>query len=110
MTDFNPLYDDRLISEIALTRGGGLYALVYGTKELDPEFDATDLTPLIGILEHAAQADPIDDSFDKSDPHVRGPYDLNQLNMFFRDSGLEDVVTVYYDEDEAAYYVYINTD
>lgn len=110
MSDYDPLLDDRFISETALTAGGGLYALIYGTPDFGLDFDAQDLTPLINILEFASEATPLSDDFDFEDEHVRGPYDINQLNMFYKDSGLKDVVSCYIDEDEYQYYVYINTD
>lgn len=110
MSDFNPLLDDFEIGRVDLTSDGGLYAIVYSEPDFTPFFDDFDLTPLIGILDNAENAIPIDDDFDFQDEHVRGPYTLNQLNVFYRDSGLEDVVTTYYDDEDGSYYVYINTD
>lgn len=110
MSDYNPVFDDRFIGEVVLDRAGGLIALIYAKPDVESRWEASDLTPLINILQFAQDAQPIDDEFDKTDPHVRGPYDLGQLNKFYNESGLKDVVTTYYDEDENRYYVYINTD
>jgi hypothetical protein len=110
MSEYNPLYDDKFIAEIALTRAGGLYALVYSKPDFRPDLEEADLSPLIGVLEFAASAIPIEEDFDFGDEHTRGPYDINQLNLFYTNSGLKDVCTTYFDEDSDCYYVYINTD
>lgn len=110
MSDYDPIFDDRFITEVALDNDGRLYALIYAKPDVEFNYEASDLTPLLHIFEVASHAIPLDDEFDTTDPHVRGPYDLNQLNRFYNESGLADVVTTYYDDEGAEYYVYINTD
>lgn len=108
MSDFDPIIDDMHLGRVELVTDG-MYAEVYSYPSLTPLVEGFDLTPLAGILDYVYQAIPVDEGFDTSDAHVRGPYDLSQVNRFFRDSGLRDVVTVYEDS-EGLYYVYINTD
>jgi hypothetical protein len=109
MTDFNPIIDDKFHGRVEIITEG-MYADVYSFPSLTPLLaDEFDLTPLAGILDYVYNAIPIGEDFDTTDGHVRGPYDISQVNRFFRDSGLRDVVTVY-EDDEGNFYVYINTD
>lgn len=109
MTDFNPTIDDKFIGRVEIITDG-MYADVYSYPSLTPILaDEFDLTPLSGIMDYVYNAIPIDEDFDTTDEHVRGPYNLSQINRFFKDSGLEDVVSVY-EYAEGEYYVYINTD
>lgn len=109
MSDFNPTIDDKYHGRVEIITDG-MYADVYSRPSLTPLLsDEFELTPLAGILDYIYNAIPIGEDFDTTDEHVRGPYDISQVNRFFRDSGLEDVVSVY-EDDEGQYYVYINTD
>lgn len=109
MTDFNPSIDDTYQGRVEIITDG-MYADIYSKPSLTPLLgDDFDLTPLAGIFDFVYGAIPIDDNFDTTDGHVRGPYDINQVNRFFKESGLKDVVTVYKD-DMGQFYVYINTD